>query len=154
MKIKCKLRAFKLLISIRTSLLMNKYFYELVRNSNNFDFFFINSFFPSSTSSSLLPIYPVHQVSRGRNIAKGKLYLWGLNHECTREESARNEGLDKRYVEKKRAVSHADTRDMLVEFERMSREKITRISLNLHEQETPRAVSNDVSLTLMVSAIR
>lgn len=99
----------------------------------------MNSFF-------LLPFYIVifvspaylHQKSLERNTAKSKLYLRRLNHGCTREESARNEQLDKRRAKKAETVSHVDTRGMLlVKFEHMSREEITRISLNFCEQETP-----------------
>lgn len=55
--------------------------------------------------------------------------------------------------QKEQTVSHADTRGMLlVKFEHTSREEITRISLNPRELETPRAVSDNASLALMMSA--
>lgn len=95
--------------------------------------------------------YPMHQIeSPGRNIAKSKLYLRGLNYRCTREKSARNERLDKPYVKRAGSITRRDR--LIVEFEHTSREEITRISLNLRKQETPRAVFNDVSPTLMMSA--
>lgn len=100
---------------------------------------------PSHPSTSTVIIVTVHaplyirqNIYARRNIARGKLYLRGLNYGCVREVSVRNEQLDKRCAKRK-------SRRYLTRIQRACCQSsssiyhtgvITHISLNFQAQDT------------------